>query len=57
MQEKRTHTRVALKDIREAPTNGIYITKDELHKYGIFTALLFLLLSFFALFSRKGRKG
>lgn len=57
MQEKRTHTRVALKDIREAPTNGIYITKDELHKYGIFTALLFLLLSFFALFGRKGRKG
>lgn len=53
MQEKRKHTRVALKEIREAP-NGIYVTKAELRKCGIFTALLLLFLSVFALFRRKG---
>ncbi len=57
MQEKRTHTRVPLKTIRETPADGVYITKNDLRNYGAFAGLFFLLLSAFAVLGRKCRKG
>ena len=57
MQEKRTHTRVPLKTIRKTPTDGVYITKNDLRNYGAFAGLFFLLLSAFAVLGRKCRKG
>lgn len=56
MQEKRTHTRVPSKTIRETPENGVFITKNDLRNYGAFAGILFLLLSAFAFLGRKCRK-
>lgn len=52
MQKEKKHHRVAHKEIHEAP-NGIYVTKAELRKSRIATALLFLLLSGFAFLGRR----
>ena len=53
MNENRNHTRVPLAEIRETPANGVYLTKEERHKYGIFAGLLLFLLGIVALFDRK----
>lgn len=53
MQEKRTHYRVPIKKINETPANGVFLTREELHKYGIFAGLLLIVLTFFAVFGRK----
>ena len=53
MHEPRKHYRVALREIRETPANGVYLTKEELQKYGIFAGLILLVLTFFAVFDRK----
>ena len=57
MQEKRTHTRVPSKTIRETPANGVFITKNDLRNYGAFAGLFFLLLSAFAFLGKKCKKG
>jgi len=51
--EERKHTRIPLHEIRENPDKGIYISQNELKKYGIFAGLLLFLLSIVALFDRK----
>ena len=51
--EKRKHTRVALSELRENPDKGIYLTQNELKKYGVFAGLLLFLLGIFTLFDRK----
>ena len=53
MEENRKHTRVPLEKITETSANGIYLTKEELRKYGIFAGAMAVFLAFFALFSRK----
>ena len=51
--EERKHYRVALNELKENPANGIYLTRVELQKYGIFAGILLILLTFFAVFDRK----
>ena len=51
--EERRHYRVALNELKENPANGIYLTRAELQKYGIFAGILLILLTFFAVFDRK----
>ena len=51
--EERKHYRVALHEIRENPDKGIYLTQNELKKYGIFAGLMLVILTFFAVFDRK----
>ena len=51
--EERKHTRVPLQEIRENSAAGVYLTKEELRKYGIFAGLMTVILAFFVLFSRK----
>lgn len=53
MNEPKKHTRVALRTIQETPANGIYLTRSELQKYGIFAGILFFILTIFAVFDRK----
>ena len=54
MQESKKHRRVALQEIQASPNQGIYLTKAEMRKYGIFTAVLCSILTVFAVFQRKG---
>ena len=54
MHEHRRHYRVALREIKETPAEGIYLTKDEIRKYGLSTGLLFFFLTISAVFRRKG---
>jgi len=42
-ENKRRHYRVAKRDIFEDPYEGIYVTKEEQHKYFIVTIGLILL--------------
>lgn len=51
--EERKHYRVALSELRENPDKGIYISQNELKKYGLFAGILFAILTGFALFDRK----
>ena len=51
--EERKHYRVALNELRENPDKGIYLTQNELKKYGIFAGLIFFLIGIVALFDRK----
>ena len=51
--EERKHTRVPLSELRENPDKGIYITQNELKKYGIFTGIILFLFGIVALFDRK----
>ena len=51
--EERKHTRVPLSEIRETSANGVYLTKEELRKYGIFAGMMAAILAVFALFHRK----
>ena len=51
--EERKHYRVALQEIRENPDKGIYLTQNEVKKYGLFAGLMLLLLTFLAVFDRK----
>ena len=53
MHEPRKHYRVALREIKETPDSGVYLTKEELRKYGIFAGVVFLIMAFFAVFDRK----
>ena len=53
MTENRKHYRVALSELRENPDKGIYLTQNELKKYGIFAGLMLMILTFFAIFDRK----
>lgn len=50
---ERKHTRVALEELRENPDKGIYLTQNELKKYGIFAGILFALLTIVTVFDRK----
>ena len=52
MNERR-HSRVPLQEIKETSANGVYLTKEELRKYGIFAGAMAVILAFFAIFSRK----
>ena len=54
MHEKRRHYRVALRELRENPDKGVYITEGELKKYGIFAGVILFILTVFAVFDRKG---
>ncbi|MBP3307497.1 MAG: hypothetical protein J6L66_07745 [Anaerotignum sp.] len=54
--EERKHYRVALSELRENPDKGIYLTQNELKKYGIFAGLIMFLLGIVALFDRKHEK-
>jgi len=51
--EERKHYRVALNELRENPDKGIYLTQNELKKYGIFAGIIFAILAVFAVFDRK----
>ena len=53
MNENRNHSRVPLQEVRENPDKGIYISQNELKKYGIFAGIIFAFLTVFALFDRK----
>lgn len=53
MHEKRRHYRVAMKEIKESPAEGVYVTNEELRKYGIFAGVMFLILTIFAVFDWK----
>ena len=53
MNKNRNHYRVALSELRENPDKGIYLTQNELKKYGIFAGLMLVILTFFAVFDRK----
>ena len=53
MEGNRNHYRVALNELRENPDKGIYLTQNELKKYGIFAGLMLAVLTFFAIFDRK----
>lgn len=53
MEQEKKHTRVAIQEIRESPAAGIYITKTELGKCGIFAGGLLALLSLMLLFDRR----
>ena len=50
---ERKHTRIPLQEIRETSAEGVYLTKEELRKYGIFAGLLAIILALFAIFDRK----
>jgi hypothetical protein len=50
---ERKHTRIPLQEIRETSADGVYLTKEELRKYGIFAGVMTVILAFFAIFSRK----
>ena len=54
MHEKRRHYRVAMKEIKESPAEGIYVTNEELRKCIFFAGFLFVFLTIFAIFNRKG---
>ncbi len=54
MTENKNHSRVPLTEIRENPDKGIYMTRNELKKYGIFAGLILAMLSILSLFGRKG---
>lgn len=54
MEENRKHVRVPLAEIRETPADGIYVTKAELRKYGIFAGIFLGILTVFTVFDRKG---
>ena len=51
--DERKHTRIPLQEISETAADGIYLTKEELRKYGIFAGAMAVILAFFAIFSRK----
>lgn len=51
---KKKHCRIAVKEIHPTPANGIYVTKEDLRKYGAFAGLLFFLLACAAVFGKKG---
>lgn len=53
MHEKRKHYRVAMKEIKESPAEGVYVTSAELRKYGVFAGILFLILTFLAALGQK----
>lgn len=53
MHEKRKHYRVAMKEIKESPAEGVYVTNAELRKYGVFAGILFLILTFLAALGQK----
>ncbi|MGM9916277.1 hypothetical protein [Anaerotignum sp.] len=53
MHEKRKHYRVAMKEIKESPAEGIYVTNEELRKCGLYAAFLFMMLTLLAIFNRK----
>lgn len=53
MNENRNHRRVPLQEIHENTANGVYLTKEELRKYGIFAGLILILLTFTAVFDRR----
>lgn len=53
MNEPRKHYRVALRELRENPDKGIYITEGELKKYGIFAGIILFILTVFTVFDRK----
>ena len=53
MNETRKHSRIPLQEINETPANGVYLTKEELQKYGIFAGLMAIILTLFAVFGRK----
>ena len=53
MHQKRRHYRVALREIKESPAEGIYVTNEELRKYGIFAGIVLFLLTVVALLDRK----
>ena len=50
---ERKHTRIPLQEIRETSADGVYLTKEELRKYGIFAGAMAVILALFAIFSRK----
>ena len=50
---ERKHTRIPLQEISETSADGVYLTKEELRKYGIFAGVMAGILAFFAIFSRK----
>ena len=50
---ERNHRRVALNELRENPDKGIYLTQNEVKKYGIFAGMIFALLTIFAVFDRR----
>lgn len=52
MHEKRRHYRVALRELRENPDKGVYITEGELKKYGIFAGIVLFLLAVVSLFRK-----
>ena len=53
MHHKRIHYRVPLREIKDTPEKGIYITEDELKKYGLFAGIAFFVLTILALFGQK----
>ncbi len=53
MPKNKSHSRVSLKDIRETPTNGIYVTHAEIKKMGLYAGVFFLILTILAVFNRK----
>lgn len=54
MQETKKHRRVAVAEIKASPQQGLYLTKAEARKCGICTAVVFSILTVFAVFQRKG---
>ncbi len=53
MHEKRKHYRVAMREIKESPAEGIYVTNEELRKCSLYAGFLFVILTIFAFFNRK----
>lgn len=53
MDGNRKHYRVPLHELRENPNKGIYLTQNELKKYGLFAGLILFLLGIVSLFDRK----
>lgn len=51
--EERKHTRIPLSEIKESSDKGVYLTKEELRKYGIFAGIVLCLVGIAALFDRK----
>ena len=51
--EERKHYRVSLSEFRENPDKGIYLTQNELKKYGIFAGNILFLFGNVAVFDRK----
>mgnify|MGYP003457097532 CR=1 FL=1 len=50
---ERKHTRIPLQEIRETSADGVYLTKEELQKYGIFAGVMLFLFACIAIFDRK----